>query len=83
MVKPGGNLSDVIFTSQIIGTGAGTNANQQMLNEENDPELMMALQLSLQEEEARVNAARQTGALREDELEQQALRLAMEGEEDE
>ena len=81
VVEPGGNLSDVIFTSQIVGAEAGPNPNnQQMLNEENDPELMMALQLSLQEEEARVAAARGAGAGREQELEQQALQLAMEEE---
>ena len=53
MVEPGGNLSDIIFTSKIIGAESAMNNNQQMLNEENDPELMMALQLSLQEEQAR------------------------------
>ena len=44
------NLSDQLFSSNIMG---GEPAMAPMMNEAEDPELMMALQLSLQEEEQR------------------------------
>lgn len=54
-VEPEGNVSDVLFTSQILG-GADNNAPAVMLNEADDPELRMALELSLQEEQLRLAA---------------------------
>ena len=45
------NLSDRLFSSTILGAEAGP---APVMNEAEDPELMMALQLSLQEEEQRV-----------------------------
>ena len=51
-VEPHEMLSDRLFSSSIIGVeGAGGAAP--VINEAEDPELLMALQLSLQEEEQR------------------------------
>lgn len=55
-VEPEGNVSDVLFTSQILGGGGDNNAPAMMLNEADDPELRMALELSLQEEQLRLAA---------------------------
>lgn len=83
-VQPEGNLSDILFTSQILGGEA--NAPQMMLNEADDPQLRMALELSLQEEQMRLAAlaanANQQGQPRneEDDLEQRALQLSMDQE---
>lgn len=84
-VEPEGNVSDVLFTSHILGGEA--NAPAMMLNEADDPELRMALELSLQDEQMRLAAlaaanANQQGNERanneEEDLEQRALQLSME-----
>ncbi len=46
-VQPEENLSDTLFTSNILG--AEGNIPQPMVDEADDPELRMALELSLQE----------------------------------
>lgn len=77
-VDPTANLSDILLTSKIMGFGIQPAANATMINEAEDPELMMALQLSLQEEEQRL-AARQPAQQmvnENDQLEQTALQLA-------
>lgn len=61
-------------------------AQPQMINEVDDPELRMALELSMQEENRRVAAVAAAGQLNppqpndEDELEQRALQLSMQEE---
>ena len=52
-VVPKNNLSDVLFTTKIMGAEP---QQPHAINEAEDPELMMALQLSLQEEQQRVAA---------------------------
>ena len=85
-VPPAGNISDMLFTSSVLGAEGQPEGAPAMINEENDPELMLALQLSLQEEEqrqARINASQAPAAVNneEQELEERALQLAMEEEE--
>ena len=79
-VEPHSNLSDILFNTNIIG-GAGDPGAAQMINEAEDPELMMALQLSLQDEEQRRAAEARVvnnPVNEDDELEQRALQLSLE-----
>lgn len=82
-VEPNENLSDRLFETAILGAEPGVPAP--MMNEAEDPELLMALQLSLQEEQQRVAAQRannpQNAMVDEaEELEERALQLSMEDE---
>ncbi|CAM5999244.1 unnamed protein product [Sphagnum balticum] len=72
-VEPDANVSDMLFSSKLLG------AEPPQIKEDEDPELLMALQLSLQEEEQRLSQVRERMVGEDEELEQQALRLAMEG----
>lgn len=47
-VEPERSVSDALFSSSILGGGGGEQGIGQMINEADDPDLAMALQLSLQ-----------------------------------
>jgi hypothetical protein len=79
-VEPQSNLSDIIFNTAIMGGDGG--GAVPLMNEAEDPELLMALQLSLQEEEQRRAADNrnnpQVAQNEDEELEQRALQLSLE-----
>lgn len=80
-VEPEKNVSDALFSSNILGGGQQQN-QPLMMDEADDPELRMALELSLQDEQARLASLNRQQPNAQDneeqDLEQRALRLSME-----